>query len=131
MSIVPGNQTYFTIENTFNTLKFYEFEADRYATISLDHNFGGRIFSRIPLLRKLNWRESIGLKGVYGTISDNNRAINATGLIYKAPDSGFWEYNAGIGNIFKVFKIECSWRATYRTEDTTNFAVKGTFGFYF
>lgn len=131
MSIVPGNQTFFTIENTFNTLNFYEFESDTYGTISLQHNFGGRIFSRIPYLRKLNWRETIGVKGVYGSITDANKAINATGLIYKAPDQGFWEYNAGIGNIFKVFKIEASWRGTYITPQTTNFAVKGSFGFYF
>ena len=131
LSIVPGNQTYFTIQNTFNLLDFYEFEADQYATVQLEHNFGGRIFSRIPYLRKLNWRETIGVKGVYGTISDKNRALNASGLIYSAPENGYWEYNAGIGNIFKVFKIEFSWRGTYITPDTNNFGIKGSFGFYF
>ena len=131
MSIIPGNQTFFTIENTFNTLNFYEFESDTYGTISLQHNFGGRIFSRIPYLRKLNWRETIGVKGVYGSITDANRAINATGLIYKAPENGFWEYNVGIGNIFKVFKIEYSWRGTYITPNSVNHAIKGSFGFYF
>jgi hypothetical protein len=131
MSIIPGNQTYFTTENTFNLLAFYEFEADQYATFQLEHNFGGRIFARVPFLRKLNWRETIGVKGVYGSISDQNRAINASGLIYKAPEDGYWEYNAGIGNIFKVFKIEFSWRGNYRTPETTNFGIKGSFGFYF
>ena len=131
LSIVPGNQTYFTIQNTFNLLNFYEFEADEYATVQLEHNFGGRIFSRIPYLRKLNWRETIGVKGVYGTISDENRALNASGLNYNAPENGYWEYNAGIGNIFKVFKIEFSWRGTYVTPQTNNFGIKGSFGFYF
>jgi hypothetical protein len=129
--VVPGNQTYFTIENTFNLLAFYEFQTDQYATFQLEHNFGGRIFARVPFLRKLNWRETIGVKGVYGSISDQNRGINASGLIYKAPELGYWEYNAGIGNIFKVFKIEFSWRGNYRTPETTNFAIKGSFGFYF
>ena len=131
MSIVPGNQTYFTIQNTFNLLNFYEFEADQYATIQLEHNFGGRIFARIPYIRKLNWRETIGIKGIYGTISDKNRALNASGLTYNAPENGYWEYNAGIGNIFKVFKIEFSWRGTYITPQTNNFGIKGSFGFYF
>lgn len=131
LSIVPGNQTYFTIENTFNLLDFYEFEADEYATFQLQHNFGGRIFSRIPFMRKLNWRETIGVKGVYGTISDGNKALNASGLVYKAPESGYWEYNAGIGNIFKVFKIEFSWRGSYFGPETRNFGIKGSFGFYF
>ena len=131
LSIVPGNQTYFIIQNTFNLLNFYEFEADQYATIQLEHNFGGRIFSRIPYLRKLNWRETIGVKGVYGNISDKNRALNASGLTYNAPENGYWEYNAGIGNIFKVFKIEFSWRGSYISPDTNNFGIKGSFGFYF
>ncbi len=131
MSIIPGNQSYFTIKNTFNLLNFYEFEADQYATLQLEHNFGGRIFARIPYLRKLNWRETIGVKGVYGTISDKNRALNASELIYKAPENGYWEYNAGIGNIFKVFKLEFSWRGTYVTPQTNNFGIKGSFGFYF
>ncbi len=132
MSIVPGNQTYFTIENTFNLLDFYEFEADSYATIQLQHNFGGRIFSRIPFMRKLNWRETIGFKGVYGTISQKNIDINIpSGLIYQAPEDFYWEYNAGIANIFKVFRIEFAWRGSYITPQTNNFGIKGSFGFYF
>ena len=132
LSIVPGNQTYFTIDNTFSNLNFYEFVTDEYATFQWDHNFNGRLFSRIPYIRKLNWREIIGIKGVYGSISDQNKAINASGLIYNAPDKVYWEYNAGIGNIFKVFRIDFSWRGSYLNNFEANkFAVKGSFGFYF
>ena len=132
MSVIPGNQTYFTIENTFSNLNFYEFVTDQYATLQWEHNFGGRIFSRIPFMRKLNWREIIGAKGVYGTISDANRAINASGLTYVAPENVYWEYSAGIGNIFKVFRIDFAWRGSYlNTPDTQRFSVKGSFGFYF
>ena len=80
---------------------------------------------------KLNWRETIGFKGVYGTISDGNKAINASGLVYRAPEDFYWEYNAGIGNIFKVFRIEFAWRGSYIMPQTTNFGVKGSFGFQF
>lgn len=132
MSVIPGNQTYFTIENTFSNLNFYEFVSDQYATLKWDHNFNGRIFSRIPYLRKLNWREIIGIRGVYGSISDENRLINASGLVYNAPENIYWEYSAGIGNIFKVFRIDFSWRGSYlNTTDATKFAIKGSFGFYF
>lgn len=131
LSIVPGNQTYWSIPNTFNLLDFYEFQTDTYATIQLQHNFGGRIFSRIPLLRKLNWRETIGFKGVYGTISDENRALNASGLLYQAPEDFYWEYNAGIGNIFKVLRIEFAWRGSYITPSTNNFGVKASLGIQF
>jgi hypothetical protein len=132
MSVIPGNQTYFTIENTFSNLNFYEFISDQYLTLKWDHNFNGRIFARIPFMRKLNWREIIGIRGVYGSISNANRAINASGLAYNAPENGYWEYSAGIGNIFKVFRIDFSWRGNYlNVPDATKFAIKGAFGFHF
>ena len=132
LSIVPGNQTFFTVENTFSNLNYYEFVTDKYATMQWYHNFNGRLFSRIPFLRKLNWREIIGVKGAYGTISDANKAINASGLVYTAPENIYWEYNAGIGNIFKVFRLDFSWRGSYlNMPDINRFAVKGSFGFYF
>ena len=134
MSVVPGNQTYFIIENTFNNLNFYEFVTDTYTTVQWNHNFQGKLFGRIPGLRKLNLREIIGIKGVYGTLTDENININVTqpGLVYKAPQKPYWEYSAGIGNIFKVFRIDCAWRANYRDlPGTSNFTIKGSFGFYF
>ena len=132
MSVIPGNQTYFTIENTFSNLNFYEFISDQYLTLKWDHNFNGRIFARIPFMRKLNWREIIGVRGVYGTISDANRVINASGLAYQAPENMYWEYSAGIGNIFKVFRLDFSWRGNYlNAPDATKFAIKGAFGFHF
>ncbi|MBP6557198.1 MAG: carboxypeptidase-like regulatory domain-containing protein [Flavobacterium sp.] len=132
MSVVPGNQTYFIIQNTFSNLNFYEFVADEYATFQWEHNFNGKVFARIPGLRKLNLREIVGVRGVYGTISDENRAINASGLVYNAPEKPYWEYSAGIGNIFKVFRLDFAWRGNYRNlPDTDNFTIKGSFGFYF
>lgn len=132
MSVIPGNQSYFTIENTFSNLNFYEFISDQYATMQWEHNFQGRLFARIPFMRKLNWREIIGARGVYGTITDANRAINASGLNYTAPENVYWEYSAGIGNIFKVFRIDFTWRGNYlNAPDAQRFSVKGAFGFYF
>ena len=132
LSVIPGNQSYFSIENTFSNLNYYEFVTDQYAMLQWNHDFNGRLFARIPFMRKLNWREIIGIKGVYGTISDKNRAINASGLNYVAPENVYWEYNAGIGNIFKVFRIDFAWRGSYlNTPDTNRFSVKGSFGFHF
>jgi len=132
MSVVPGNQSFFDISNTFSNLKYYEFVADQYVTLKWDHSFQGRLFARIPFMRKLNWRENFGAKAVYGTVSNDNRLINASGIIYNAPEKIYWEYSAGIGNIFKIFRIDFSWRGNYlNMPDATKFAVKGSFGFYF
>jgi hypothetical protein len=76
---------------------------------------------------KTELREIIGVRGVYGTISDANRGINASGLQYMAPENVYWEYSAGIGNIFKVFRIDFAWRGNYlNTPDTQRFSVKGS-----
>jgi len=133
LSVIPGNQTYFSIDNTFNNLNFYEFVTDNYATFQWNHHFNGRIFSRIPFMRKLNWREIIAVKSVYGSLSDENKTINASNIInYTSPKKPYFEYSAGIGNIFKVFRIDFSWRGNYRNiPEVPNFTVKGSFGFYF
>lgn len=132
LSIVPGNQSYFNIENTFYNLNYYEFVSDQYTTFNWEHNFQGRLFARIPFMRKLNWREIVGVRSVFASVSDENKAINASGLVYNAPTKGYWEYGFGIGNIFKVFRLDLSWRGNYRDNpEANNFTVKGSFGFYF
>ncbi len=132
MGVIPGNQSYFIIDNTYNLLNYYDFVADQYASLHFEHHFNGRLFSRVPLLRKLNWREIIGIKGVCGTVSDENRFINASGLVYRAPEDIYWEHHAGIGNIFKVLRIDFAWRGSYLDiPDANKFTIKASFGFYF
>lgn len=132
LSVVPGNQSYFTIENTYSLLNYYEFITDTYASIHLDHNFNGRFFSRIPFLRKLNWRELVGVKAVWGSISDENRALNASNITYLAPEKGYFEYSVGVGNIFKVLRVDFSWRGSYRNiPETNNFVIKAAVGIHF
>lgn len=133
LSVVPGNQSYFSIYNTFSQLDFYEFVTDTYSSLHLEHNFNGRLFSRIPVLRKLNLREIIGFRGVWGEVSDENKALNASGLIYQAPtDKVYYEYSLGIGNIFKIFRLDFNFRGNYlQNPDARKFGVTGSFGFYF
>jgi hypothetical protein len=133
LSVVPGNQSYFSIYNTFSQLDFYEFVTDTYASLHLQHNFNGRFFSRIPFLRKLNLREIISFRTVWGEISDGNKALNASGLIYNAPDKEmYYEYSLGVGNIFKILRIDFNFRGNYLDNpDARKFGVTGTFGFHF
>lgn len=132
MGIIPGNQSYFIIENTYNLMNYYEFVADEYVSLHFEHNFNGRLFSRIPGLRDLNLREIIGIKGVYGTVSEGNVRLNASSIVYRAPEDVYWEYHAGVGNIFKVFRLDFAWRGSYlNLPDANKFAIKGSFGFHF
>jgi len=141
LSVIPGNQTYFSIYNTFSHPDFYEFVSDTYASFHFEHNFNGRLFSRIPFLRKLNLREIISVRGVIGNISDENLALsnvpsNPNNLQLVAPSNEpYYEYSLGIGNIFKVFRIDFNFRGNYKDKviypDARKFGVTGSFGFYF
>ncbi|MDO6596275.1 DUF5686 family protein [Oceanihabitans sp. 2_MG-2023] len=136
LSVVPGNQSYFSIYNTFSNLDYYEFVTDTYASMHIQHNFNGRFFSRIPFLRKLNWREIVGFRAVVGEISKENRALNASGLVYTAPNNkAYYEYSFGIDNIFKVFRIDFNFRGNYLDKtnypDARKFGITGSFGFNF
>ena len=132
IAVVPGNQSYFTIENTYNLMNYYEFITDQYSSLHLEHHFGGRLFSRIPLIKKLNWREIIGVKGVIGSVSEQNKAINASGIDYLAPVNGYWECHAGVANIFKFLRVDFAWRGNYlELPDAKKFTVKAGFGFFF
>ncbi|QVY67419.1 DUF5686 family protein [Polaribacter sp. Q13] len=118
LSVAPGNQTYFIFNNTFNLLNFYEFVTDKYASFHLEHNFNGRIFSRIPLLKKTKLRTVIGFKTFLGAISDKNVALNTTGnsaeTTLTAPSQDpYYEYSVGVANIFKLLRVDFNFRGNY------------------
>ena len=137
LSIVPGNQTFFSIYNTFPQLDFYEFVTDTYTSMHLEHNFNGRIFSRIPFLKKYNLRAIVALRGVWGELSEANRALSTTGnpaeIVLISPDERiYYEYSFGVANIFKVLRIDFNFRGNYLDlPDARRFGVTGSFGFYF
>jgi len=140
---IPGNQTLFSIYNTFSQLDFYEFVSDTYASFHFQHNFGGRLFSRVPLLRDLDLREIVSFRTVYGDLSQENIDLSrpAFEVLTDRPltpanlapsDELYWEWSVGIGNIFRVFRIDFNFRGNYLDNPgARNFGVTGEFGFSF
>lgn len=135
LNVVPGNQTIYSIYGSFPLLDYYEFVTDTYASLHLEHNFNGRLFSRIPIIRNWNLRELVGFSGVIGSVSDDNKTLNAStsNPVLEAPsDQIYWEWSVGVGNIFKVFRIDFHFRGNYLDHPgARKFGVTGTFGFYF
>lgn len=134
LNVVPGNQTLFSIYSTFPNLDFYEFVTDTYTAVHLEHNFNGRLFSRIPFMRALDLREIVGIRGVWGQLSEGNIALNSpTNIPLVAPDKQvYWEYSFGIGNIFRIFRIDFNFRGNYLDNpDARPFSITGSFGFSF
>ncbi|WP_299366337.1 DUF5686 and carboxypeptidase-like regulatory domain-containing protein [Winogradskyella sp.] len=137
LSVVPGNQTFFSIYNTFSQLDWYEFVTDTYTSLHVEHNFNGRLFSRIPFLKKYNLRAIASIRGVWGELSDENIALSTTGNPVEfplvAPDSRvYYEYSFGVANIFKILRIDFNFRGNYLDNpDARRFGITGSFGFYF
>ncbi|WP_051190450.1 DUF5686 family protein [Kaistella palustris] len=117
-NIIPGNQSYSLIPNTFALLKYYEFVADSYTTLHLEHHFQGKLLSYIPLIKKLKLRELVYLRSAYGTLSAASKNINFENHLYSAPDQqiyyeyGFGFENIGFGNL-KILRIDFNWRGNY------------------
>jgi len=137
LSVVPGNQTYFAFFNTFNQLDFYEFVTDTYTTFHLEHNFNGRLLARIPLIRKLNLRAIFGFRTAWGQLSDENILLNSTNnpsqITLLAPtEKPYYEYSVGIGNIFKILRLDVNFRGNYLdNQGARKLGVTFTTGFNF
>ncbi len=124
--IMPAaNLSYIMQDETFNMINNMEFLNDRYASLDVAWDLNGKILNRIPLLKKLKWREYIGVKTLWGKLTDRN---NPT-LLANAADPMLWafpvgsyvmdpkrpyvELIAGVHNIFKILHVEFVHRCNY------------------
>lgn len=124
--IMPAaNLSYIISDETFNLVNNMEFLNDRYASLDISWDLNGKIFNRIPLLKKLKWREWLGIKCLWGTLTDKNNptlAANAgDGMLMEFPEGSYImdskrpyiELIAGIHNIFKIIHIQYVHRLNY------------------
>lgn len=141
--IMPAANLSYIIQNeTFNLINNMEFLNDRYASLDVSWNLQGKIFNRIPLLKKLKWREFIGIKCLWGTLTDKNNPLlpqnandselmlfpghyDAAGNFHTSsyvmdPKKPYVEVSAGIHNIFKLLHVEYVRRLNYNELPTAN-----------
>ena len=124
--ITPNANLSYTIQDeSFWLMNAMEFFNDEYASWDLTYYMNGLIFNRLPLIRKLNWREVISCRGLFGHLSEKNRPdpLN-TGSLFKFPyendsyhylnSEPYVEVAVGVENIFRVLRIDYVRRLTYR-----------------
>ncbi len=125
LSVHRANQSYAYQLQSYNLMNFLEFVSDQYASIHVDHSFNGFFFNKIPLIRKLKWREAITVKVLYGSVSKANNPSKSDGLYqfpvnqdgtpitYSLSQKPYIEGSIAIANIFKFFRIDLVKRFTY------------------
>ncbi len=126
MELHGGNETYVYDYMAYNMMKYYEFTSDQYASVGVFHHFEGIFFNKIPLVKKLKWREVVTCKALWGSVNDKNRnALIFPTTLSALGNEPYVEVSAGIENIFKVFRVDALWRSTYlRPRAIDNFGVK-------
>jgi hypothetical protein len=109
-----------------------EFLNDRFVSTIIAWDLNGKLFNRIPLLKKLKWREYIGVKMLWGGLSDKNNPFLAQntdspllmvfpeGSHVMDPKRPYWEVSVGIHNIFKFFHVEYVRRLNYNDLSTAH-----------
>ena len=119
--ILPNANLSYTIQpEAYTNMNAMEFINDEYASWDVTYYMNGLLLNRIPLIKKLKWREVFCFRGLWGHLSDKNNPAKSTGLfafpegsmtLGKAP---YMEASVGIENIFKFLRLDYVWRLNYR-----------------
>lgn len=127
LNLPMANLSYITQHNeSFSLINNMEFLNDRYASLALTYDMNGKLFNRIPLIKKLKWRETFRIRGLWGTLTDKNNPYKSNDpdlflfpmrdgvpTSYVMGRTPYLEASVGIYNIFKLLHIEYVRRLTY------------------
>lgn len=134
LDIAPGNEIYYYNKYAFNLMNRYEFIHDRYLGVNLEHNIGAGLFRFVPITRKLKFRQLWTAKALWGSLSEENRLLNAVdGFTFQSLNGRtYLELGTGIDNILKVFRVDFLWRLSpVSREGRQKFGVFGSIKFDF
>lgn len=123
--IHQGNENFIFDYRRFSNMREGEYAADKHISLMFEHHFDGLFLNKVPLLKKLQWREVFICKMAYSKLNrDKTSFLNLpptlTGL-----DGFYTEIGFGIENIFKVFEGQFTWRLTQQDKpDVQKFVLK-------
>ena len=116
LELQPANETVLSIKNSFNLLNYFEFVTDTWARGIAEWHGEGAILGRFPLIRRLELREVVGIKGVYGGYDTRHEEIlelpeTTTGL------NGFYgEAVLGLENIFHFLRVDFNMKLAQKSD---------------
>ncbi|MGE0087978.1 MAG: DUF5686 family protein [Bacteroidales bacterium] len=125
LKLHEGNETYAFDKFAFNMMNYYEFASDKYISIYGEHHFQGFFFNRIPLLKKLELREVVSGKFLYGELSKKHQEAMLFPEGLNGLSKPYYEVSAGIENILKILRVDAVWRLSYLDhENIDKFGVR-------
>ncbi len=132
LKVHEGNQSYWLLTSTFNKLDFFEFISDKYVGGYAEQHFQGFFLDRIPLIKKLKWREVVGVRSVIGEITQQHLSQMLLPVDTKRFNGiPYTEVNFGIENIFKVGRVDLVWRLTHLLPGDNPFGIRARWAFIF
>jgi hypothetical protein len=127
LKLHEGNETYAYDPLSFNMMNYYEFVSDEYASLFAEQHLQGFFLNRIPLIRRLHWREVVSTNILYGRLSEKNKSVMTFPTGLSGLSTPYYEAGVGIENIFKLFRIDALWRFSYLDhENVTPFGVRAS-----
>ena len=120
-----ANISYISQQEMFDLINNMEFANDRFLSVDLSWQLNGKIFNRIPLLKKLKLREKVGARMLWGGLSSKNNPTlfqNRNDDILMPLPNGtyimdtqkpYFEIVVGVHNILKFINIEYVRRLNY------------------
>ncbi|GHT69409.1 hypothetical protein AGMMS50239_36130 [Bacteroidia bacterium] len=125
--IPAGNQGYIFYKEDYNLMNYYEFVTDRYLAGNLGLTFN---WSPVKIVySKSSIRTNLGLKTIYGPLSDNNNPqlhpelfafSNGIRALGKDP---YTEVSIGLDNILRFLRIDYVQRLHYQRRKSIFFSI--------
>lgn len=124
--ILPNaNLSYLVQPESYTNMNALEFINDQYASWDITYFMNGALLNRLPLIKKLKWREVFSFRGLFGDLSDKNnpfleenrgKGLYAfpAGSYLMDPKNPYMEVGVGVENIFKFLRLDYVWRLTYK-----------------
>ena len=117
LKIHEGNETYAYDIYAFNLMNYQEFISDEYVSLFLEHHFQGFFLNKIPLFRRLKWREVAGMRMLKGNFDEEkHNSLLLPGEMKGLGKTPYTEFSAGVENIFKVIRVDAVWRFNYNEQ---------------
>ena len=124
LKIHEGNETYAYDVYAFNLMSYQEFISDTYVSLFWEHHFVGFFLNKVPLFRKLKWREVVGTRMLWGNYNtDRHNSLALPGNMKGLGKQPYTEFSVGLENIFKFIRVDGVWRYNYNENSKIQFGL--------